>query len=349
MYKKYYNALLEANREIQHYSGDLHLYWSDVAKQALLEYWEDSVHFIDNNIKITETQKLIAYNLKLSNPSRIYFSSNACDFIYDLLRSFDLDKKISVLTSDSELYNFEDLSKFLNKNSSTCIEKVKTLPFDNFEERFIEKIKNNSYDIIFISHVFFNSGMVLKNLKAIADAVTDNKTMLIIDGQNAFMTFPTDLSAVETKIFYLTHLEKKNELLGTCSFLHVPKNFDYLKHGTSINPTALYRLNATLNLFFKEKITVEKIHAHIQKLQWNFREHLFLIDHPFLTEKNILSVDYNYHGAFLTFAMPSPEHAKKLHDELRAKKIWTDYSFSRLRFGFGLYQEECIDLKAMKN
>ena len=45
--------------------------------------------------------------------------------------------------------------------------------------------------------------------------------------------------------------------------------------------------------------------------------------------------------------MPSPEHAKKLHDELRAHKIMTDYRGSRLRFGFGIYQEDCIDLSAL--
>ncbi|MGZ3807424.1 MAG: aminotransferase class V-fold PLP-dependent enzyme, partial [Bacteriovorax sp.] len=119
--------------------------------------------------------------------------------------------------------------------------------------------------------------------------------------------------------------------------------------GSTMDFSALYRLHAVLSLFKKEDISVTKIHSHIQTLQKNFRDHLLTIDHHYLLEKNILSVDYNYHGHFLTFAMPSPEHAQKLHDELKAKKIWTDYRASRLRFGFGLYQEDCIDLSALKN
>ena len=87
--------------------------------------------------------------------------------------------------------------------------------------------------------------------------------------------------------------------------------------------------------------------SHIQKLQKNFRDHLMVIDHHYLTEKNILSVDYNHHGHFLTFAMPSPEHTKALHDELKDINIWTDYRGSRLRFGFGIYQNDCIDLRAL--
>ena len=356
MYKKYYNFFLKANRGIQHYSLGLHHYRSDAARLAFLDYGEASVCYTDGHNKISETQKLVAYYLKLTDPTQLFFSSSARESIYELLRSFDPEKELSILTSDSELYNFKELSQFLNQSWSSNIDQVRTLPFDNFEERFIEKIKCNSYDIIFISQVFFNSGMVLKNLTAIVEAVTDNKTMIIIDGQHAFMTFPTDLTAIEKRVFYLTHLQERTELEAGCSFLHVPKDFvgsnekfNYSRHGTTINFSSLCRLNATLNLFYKENIFVENIYLHIQKLQENFRDHLLLIDHPFLTEKNILSIDYRYHGAFLTFAMPSTEHAKKLHDELCSKGIWTDYSFARLRFTFGLYQEECIDLKAMKN
>ena len=103
----------------------------------------------------------------------------------------------------------------------------------------------------------------------------------------------------------------------------------------------------SFSLFKKEGLSVEKIHSHIEKLQQNFRNHLLEIDHHYLTEKNILSVDYKNHGHFLTFAMPSMEHAKKMHDELRAINIWTDFRGSRLRFGFGIYQNDCIDLKGL--
>jgi hypothetical protein len=108
--------------------------------------------------------------------------------------------------------------------------------------------------------------------------------------------------------------------------------------------SSLYRLSSVLDLFEQEKISVHKIHKHVQALQQNFKDHLTKIDHPYLMEKNILSVDYQNHGHFYTFAMPSPEHTKKLHDELRSINIWTDYLGSKLRFGFAIYQNDCIDL-----
>ncbi len=383
MYKKYYQRFLEANKGIQHYASHSHHYWPDVTREAMLEYWDDSARFVDDKwdhifgTKLPETQKLIADVLNLSNPSQIAFAPNTHEFVYRLISCFDPRKKISVLTTDSEFYSFDRQINRLSGDGIVEVEKVSTFPFDNFEERFIDQIKKRHYDMIFLSHVFFNSGMAVKNLKRIVDSVTNPDTMIVIDGYHGFMAIPTDFSSMEDRAFYLAGSYKYAQGGEGCCFLHVPKTSehrplytgwfagfgDLAKNDGSVNYSndgmrfagstmdfsALYRVNAVLRLFKKENISVEQIHAHIQKLQKNFRDHLLTIDHHYLVEKNILSVDYNYHGHFLTFAMPSPEHTKKLHDELRAKKIWTDYRASKLRFGFGLYQEDCIDLSAMKN
>lgn len=382
MYKKYYHLFLEANKGIQHYASHSHHYWPDITRQAMLEYWDDSARFVDDKWgyifenKIPETQRAIARILNLSHPSQIVFAPNTHEFIYRLLSCFEPTKKISVLSTDSEFYSFDRQVNRLSEAQSIDIHKIANLPFDDFEERFIQEIKKQHYDVIFFSHVFFNSGMVVKNLKKIVDAVTDPTTMIIIDGYHGFMALPTDLSELESRIFYLAGSYKYAQGGEGCCFLHVPKNsthrpiytgwfasFSALSEdagktiysndgmrfaGSTMDFSALYRLHAALSLFEQEKITVEVIHSHIQNLQDNFRNHLLSIGHHFLCEKNILSVDYKHHGHFLTFAMPSPVHAKRLHDELRAKNIWTDYRESRLRFGFGLYQNDCIDLNSFK-
>lgn len=382
MYKKYYRRFLEQNAGVQHYASHSHHYWPDVTREATLEYWDDSAKYVDDKwnhifgLKVPETQKLIADVLKLSFPEQIVFAPNTHEFVVRLFSCFSPTKKISVLTTDSEFYSFDRQVNRLTEEQIVSVEKVPTLPFDDFEKRFIEKIKANKYDVIFFSHVFFNSGMAIRNLNAIVDAVTDSNTMIVIDGYHGFMALPTDLRKIEARAFYLAGSYKYAQGGEGCCFLVVPKNsthrpidtgwfasFGELSNnkgevgysndgmrfaGSTMDFSPLYRLNAVLKLFKREDMTVEKIHAHIQMLQKNFRDHLLTIDHHYLVEKNILSVDYNYHGHFLTFAMPSPEHTKKLHDELRAHNIWTDFRGSRLRFGFGLYQDECIDLSALK-
>lgn len=382
MYKKHYSLFLKANDGIQHYLSHGHHYWPDVTRDAMIEYWDDSAKYVDNKwnhffeIKIPETQKFIADILKLTQPSQIVFAPNTHEFVYRLISCFDSKKKISILTSDSEFYSFDRQINRLSKAGMLTAEKISTHPFDNFEERFIEKIKKNSYDMIFLSHVFFNSGMAVRNLETIVAAVSDPDTMIVIDGYHGFMALPTDLSGIESRVFYLSGSYKYAQGGEGCCFLYVPKDsrhypvytgwfaaaelpesgpeISFAKGGmrfagASMDFSALYRLNSVLKLFQRENITIEDIHSHVQKLQKNFREHLLSIDHHYLTEKNILSVDYNHHGHFLTFAMPSTEHAKKLNEELRSKNIMTDYRSARLRFGFGMYQNDCIDLTSIKN
>lgn len=381
MFKKYYSHFLTSNPHIQHYASHSHHYWPDVTREATLQYWDDSAKYVDDkwnyffSTKIPNVQKLIADVLNLSHPEQIVFAPNTHEFIYRLLTCFPKNKTIKVLTTDSEFYSFDRQINRLVEDQSVAVEKIATQPFDDFEKRFCEKIKSQHYDLIFTSHVFFNSGMCIKNLKSIVDAVKDSETMIVVDGYHGFMALPTDLKSIEDRIFYLAGSYKYAQGGEGCCFMSVPKNsqhkplytgwfagFDNLHTnggntgysndglrfaGSTMDFSALYRLEAVLSLFKKDGLSVQIIHEHIKKLQTNFRNHLLKIDHHFLTEKNILSIDYNHHGHFLTFAMPSPKHTQALFQELKSHHIWTDYRGSRLRFGFGLYQNECIDLSCL--
>jgi selenocysteine lyase/cysteine desulfurase len=378
MYKKYYSHFLSANYNIQHYASHSHHYWPDVTREAMLEYWDDSARYIDDKwsyffeTKIPKAQKQIAQILNISKPEQISFAANTHEFVYRLISCFDPRKKIKVITSDSEFYSFDRQINRLQQEKLIEVIKVPTSPFDNFQERFKTAIQNNNPDMVFISQVFFNSGMVLNKIEEIVESIKNINTMIVLDGYHGFMAVPTDLSKIQDRIFYLAGSYKYAQGGEGCCFLYSPpKNkftpnytgwfagfgdlannnstvtypIDGMKFaGSTMDFSSLYRLSSVLDLFEKEKINVHKIHQHVQGLQQNFRDHLTKIDHPYLMEKNILSVDYQNHGHFYTFAMPSPEHTKKLHDELRSINIWTDYRGSKLRFGFAIYQNDCIDL-----
>lgn len=384
MYKKYYSRFIEANKNLQHYACHSHHYWPDVTREATIQYWDDSAKYVDDkwdyifSEKIPSVQKLIAKNLNLTHANQIAFAPNTHEFVTRILSCFEAspDKKIKVLTTDSEFYSFDRQINRLAEAGIVEIVKVETQPFDNFQKRFINEINKNHFDLIFFSHVFFNSGMVTPDLFDIVDAVKNKETMIVIDGYHGFMAVPTDLSKIENRIFYLAGSYKYAQGGEGCCFLYSPKgskerplntgwfagftnlakdggNTAYSDDGfrfagSTMDYAALYRLEASLLLFEKLDLNVQKIHSHIQVLQNNFRNHLLEIDHHFLTEKNILSVDYKHHGHFFTFVMPSDEHAKKMHDELKVLGILTDYRGNKLRFGFAIYQNDCIDLSKLK-
>lgn len=382
MFKKYYSHFLNANKGVQHYAAHSHHYWPDVTREAQIQYWDDSAKYVDDkwdylfSKKIPQVQELIADVLNLSHPAQLAFAPNTHEFIYRLLSCFEPQKQIRVLTTDSEFHSFDrQINRLAENKNEIVIDKIPTLPFSDFEERFINKIKTQSYDLIFLSHVFFNSGFVVPDLQKIVTSVSSPSTMIVVDGYHGFMSVPTNLESIEDRVFYLAGSYKYAQGGEGCCFLHVPKNCDLrpkytgwfagfselsLKSqqvnyasggfrfaGSTMDFSALYRLHAALTLFKNEGLSVNIIHKHIQKLQNNFLEHLDIIKSPLVSKNNLLLHDLNHHGHFLAFEMKSASETKDLHDFLYKNNIRTDYRSTRLRFGFALYQNDCIDLSVL--
>lgn len=378
MYKKFYQNFLKANEGVQHYAAHSHHFWPDVTRDAMMRYWDDSARLTDDkwgyffSTEIPQTQKLISEVLNCPHPEQIVFAPNTHELAYRLLTCFKPNQKIKVLTTDSEFYSFERQVNRLSENDMVEVAKVPTQDFQTFQDRFINEIKKQDYDLIFLSHVFFNSGVVVSDLEKIVSSVQNDNCIIAIDGYHGFMAIPTDLSKIADRVFYIAGSYKYAQGGEGCCFMCVPRgaqqkptytgwfagfselskkgaetvySTDGLRFaGSTMDFSALYRLKAVLELFKKEKISVSQIHQHIQLLQKNFRQHIQEMAHPILKNEKILHLDFNQHGHFFAFELGDAQLTQKIHDELYVKKIRTDYRGTRLRFGFGLYQDECINL-----
>jgi selenocysteine lyase/cysteine desulfurase len=235
---------------------------------------------------------------------------------------------------------------------------------ENFQRDFLEQVP--TADIIFISHVFFNSGKVL-DFDFIKEIIKIKKqdAVFCLDGYHGFCAIPTDLKEFEDSIYYLAGGYKYAQAGEGACFMSIPKDcklrpvntgwfasFETLESssdkvdysnsgmrfwGATQDLTPWYRFNAVWDLFEKENITIEKTHQYIVSLQTHFinklkRKDLLLND----SIKNI--------GHFITLTYNSPEECSHAHYELRKEGILTDFRGSRLRFGFGMYlSSEDID------
>lgn len=387
MYQKYYQRFLKSNEGVQHYACHSHHYWPDVTREAMLEYWDDSARLVDGkwdyifSAKIPSAQKLIAEVLNLSHPEQIVFAPNTHEFLYRLLSCFFEKDKIKILTTDSEFYSFERQIKRLIESGKVELKIISTLPYETFEERFkneidLAKKSNLFFDMVFLSQVFFNSGVVLNDLENLVKSIPE-KTMIVVDGYHGFMAIPTNLSSVEDRIFYIAGSYKYAQGGEGCCFMSVPKSsrhrpeytgwfasFSQLAMGyegeilysynglrfagSTMDFSALYRLISVLNLFKNEGLTTQKIHEFVQKLQFNFLKDLDKLNHPILNRKQLQAMDLGHHGHFLTFDTKNATCAKDIVESLEKELIKVDYRGSRLRFGFGLYQEENINFKNFK-
>jgi selenocysteine lyase/cysteine desulfurase len=108
--------------------------------------------------------------------------------------------------------------------------------------------------------------------------------------------------------------------------------------GSTFDPTALYRFVAVMDLWESEGLTVKEIHAHARRLQERFLERLEGIGQRELSPRRLVpDPSFRDRGNFLTFRVPE---AGRVHRDLRAANVVTDHRGDRLRFGFGVYQDE---------
>lgn len=372
MYQSHYSRFLGAAPHRLHFAAHSHHLWLDVTREAQLQYWDDSARYADKKWRhifstvIPEAQRHIASLLELSYPEQIVFAPNTHEFVARLFSALDWSKPVKILTTDSEFYSFSrQLARLQEAMPSMLLaRKIPTEPFETFEARFCEAIANERFDMIFFSHVFFNSGFVISDLERLVSSVASPKTLIVIDGYHGFCAIPTSLRKIESRVFYLSGGYKYAQSGEGVCFLVVPKGctlrpvytgwfaeFGALAEehheevayssdgqrfaGATFDPSGLYRFNAAMRWLAAQHLSVEAIDNYVKHLQACFLQRLEASSIKALPLSALRpSRNLTQCGHFLTFEL---EDAAALEAALLAKDIYIDRRANRLRFGFGLY------------
>lgn len=384
-YKSFYQRFLQANAGVQHFACHSHHYWPDVTRDAALAYWDDSARLVDDKWdfvfgeKVPKVQQQIASLLQLTAPQQIVFAPNTHELLFRLISSFNLQQPLKILASDSEFHSFSRQIKRLAELPAVEVELVPTEPFASFEQRFVLAAQKIQPDLVFCSQVFFNSGFAITDLTVFVRAIQQvTSATIAIDGYHGFMALPTDLSALEGQIFYLAGSYKYAQGGEGCCFMVVPQHNQfrplytgwfaefgtlaqaktaqvqysqdgYQFAGATMDFTALYRLEAVLDLYQQHDISIAAVHSHVLQLQQAFLAELDRQQHPLVNRDALLQQSAQQHGHFLTFRLPSTAQVAELAAYLKQHKIHTDYRGDRLRFGFAPYQDVAdFDLSCLK-
>lgn len=364
MFKKYYQDFLSANPELIHMAGHSHHYWPDVAKEGILAAYEDTKNLSDLKWDkilgevVPKSQKIIADILSLKHPEQICFASNTHELLVRLLSCFDPSKPIRILTTDSEFHSANRQFRRMEELPNVEIKRVEVGAAD-FRENFLDEIKKGGWNLIFISQVFFNSGISLpiSLIEEFVNAKEDN-TLFCLDGYHGFCAVPTNLSSIEDNIFYLAGGYKYAQAGEGMCFMTIPKgcelrpintgwfgNFAGLDKaqlsvsyandgwrfaGSTRDFTAHYRFNFVWENFLNENLDVPKMHDYVQSLQA-----AFLDDNPHTAKFH--NTELSRQGHFLSLKTGSSTLSESIWAKLKKNSILTDYRGEDLRFGFGLY------------
>ncbi|HSJ83314.1 MAG TPA: aminotransferase class V-fold PLP-dependent enzyme [Acidimicrobiia bacterium] len=358
-----FSRFLEAEPERLHFAAHSHHPWPDVSFEAQQQAWQDAAAMMDDKwehvlgVVIPKVSSRLADLIGLADPTTLTFGPNTHSF---LLRIFScLEPPVRVLSTDAEFHSFTRQSRRWEEAGLAIVDRVPSEPFDTFSDRFTREARAGAHDLIYLSQVLFDSGLLVSGLDQTVSSVPENRTFFVVDGYHAFMALPVDLGAIQDRVFYLAGGYKYAMAGEGACFLHVPPGYgprpvdtgwyagfgqletgvgDRIVYaddgsrfaGATYDPSGIYRLDAVLAWLEEEGMAPADIHTHVVGLQDRFlgqaQEFAELV--PRRDRER---------GNFLTFRT---EAAGEIYRSLHDRNVITDHRGDRLRIGFGIYHDE---------
>ena len=354
-----------------HFAAHSHHLWPDASFEGLVEAWDDANRHADRKWDrvfgevVPEAQAHVAIELNLSDPESVVFAPNTHDFLLRIFSGFG-KSPVRILTTDGEFHSLRRQGERWAEARQAEITRVPLEPFDSFADRFLAEARGG-WDWIVLSQVFFKTGQLFDRLEDLAALARPEGPWVLVDGYHGFMATPTDLSAVEGRIFYVAGGYKYAMSGEGAGILHAPPGFcprpvntgwfaefgnlmgppDGIQYrgdagrfwGATFEPTPLYRFNAVQRMLAREGLTTAGISEHAHGLMRLFQQAVADGEAGALDQAELINPvgSEGPRARFLAFRHPD---AQAWRQALIEADVVTDVRADTIRFGFGIYQDE---------
>ncbi len=371
MLASHFRRFFEAEPGRLHFCAHSHHPWPDATQAAHARYWTDSNALADRKWErvfgevVPSAQAHIARLLGLSQPAQVAFAPNTHEFVTRLYSCLEGDGPFRVLTSAHEFHSFRRQTRRLAETGRISVKEIAGPPWESFAARFIDAVRSEPWDMVWLSHVFFDSAFVVEALEEIVEAMPPN-ALAVIDGYHAFCALPVDLARIHRRAFYLAG-SYKYAMAGEGACLlavppecrlrpvdtgwfatfstmtgpqgdTVPYSDDGFRFwGATFDSCGLYRLNAAMDWLVSTGNNIAHVHAHAKRMQERFLEGLGRLALKELRVENLVLPRGVPRGNFLVFDV---DDAEGRHRRIGEAGVAIDRRDRRLRFGFGVYHDD---------
>jgi selenocysteine lyase/cysteine desulfurase len=373
MLAAHFSRFFEANPGLLHFSAHSHHPWPDATQAAHARYWHDSATLTDRKWErvfgevVPKAQAHVARILGLSDPRQVAFAPNTHEFVTRIYSCLEANRPLRVLTSAHEFYSFRRQTRRLQEAGRVEATEIPAEPWATFTQRFCAAARSGDWDLVWLSHVFFDSGFVVDDLDAIC-AASPERAIVAIDGYHAFCALPVDLSGVHRRAFYLGGGYKYAMAGEGAAYLAIPpgcalrpvdtgwfasfetrsgapgERVSYSDGamrfwGATFDPTGVYRLVAAMDWLASTGVSIADVHRHSIAMQKHFLDGLARLGPGPFGAGHLAPPPGVRRGNFLTFDV---DDAQAVHERLVAQQVLIDRRDRRLRFGFGVYHDEAM-------
>lgn len=357
-------------------SGHSHQAWPDVARQGVMECFNDAAKHIDDKWELAfkKAEKVRAfYRRTMHDPNgQIALGQSTHELILRFLSDLDgfkVKKKapIKIVTTDGE---FHSMRRQLNrlKTLGISVEVVPTQPSETLSARIIEKL-DRSTDAVMLSAVFFASSQIFQQVGEVSKAAKSLAIPCLVDVYHATNVIELDLAKWQLQDAFIVGGGYKycQAGEGNC-FMRIPANYqgspiitgwfaefevlsqapDQVSYGkgqaafagSTYDPTSHYRAAAVFDFFDQQNLSVARL-SELNRQQvsrlWRGIETLHLA-HEVLA---LPCHDIADNAGFLSLTTPQ---AEKWVQKLKSRGVQADSRGNQLRLGPAPYvSNEQID------
>lgn len=377
MYTEHFSQFRAAAGETIHLAAHSHHWWPDVSRAAQLQAWDDAAQLSDHKWNkifsdvYPKAQQHVAAHFPGVSADRVCFAPNTHELVVRLVTALWQrgGEPLHVVTSDSEFHSAARQFQRWQEGGWINLTVVAGEPWPQFAARFLAAVRQAKPGLVFLSQVFFNSGLCCDDtlLRAVAALCRERGHHLVIDGYHAFSAIPFVPTEILDDAFYLAGGYKYAASGEGCCFLVAPKQqlprplhtgwfasygalsaaqagqTEYAADarrflGATFDVSPLYRLNAVFDLWNEIGSSVADRHRYVMQLKQQFFAELTARKDQLLPVDSVITAASKLtESHFLTLRLPQ---AMAFAEELAQHDIIVDARADRLRFGFGVYQTE---------
>ena len=356
-------------------TGHSHQAWPDVAFDGHRQAWLDAAEYVDSkwDFAAEKANRVMAGFTRLMGgcDGDLTPGTNTHTLVVRFLSSLPLEERPRMITTDGE---FHSIRRQMDRLAEAGLEvvKVSSEPLHSVSERVAAEVDDRTAGVL-ISSVFFDTGCIVPELPAVADACARHGAELMIDAYHSLNVVPFSLQGME-RAFVVAGGYKYCQLgEGNC-VLRVPPNCDLRPvitgwfsefaelaaarvpgevrygagparfAGSTYDPTSHYRAAEVFDFFEQRSLTPEllrEVSQHQVGLLLETFESLDLDPSVVQTDDSVL---LHERGGFLALRAPA---AARLSASLRDRGVSTDFRGHVLRFGPAPYLSDAQLVSAM--
>lgn len=328
-------------------TGHSHQAWPDVAREGVLEAWDDAALDLGrkwDRAAVKADRVRAGVRMLVGDPgAEVALGGSAHELLVRFLSALPLRTRPRLVTTDGEFHSARRQLDRLEEEGVEVV-RVPTTPVETLAERVAAVVDSRTAAVV-VSSVLYETSRIVPGLAVVADTCGLTGTELLVDAYHQIGVVPLSVEADGLRDAWILGGGYKYLQLGEGNcFLRIPPHRDRVRPvvtgwfahdgdrfaGSTYDPTSHYRAARVLDFFDEQGLTPVVLREVSQRQRRLLADAFDALDLPEDLVTRDRETSPEGYGGFLALRSP---HAAELRAALADRGVHTDHRGRHLRLG----------------